>query len=169
MARQPDPTFSDFTIDELRVRLADAEKARHYRQGVVYAMEHVRVLRAEIHRREQVAAAELRAGLEALISEAATEPAMTPQQCQQQQAHAGKVNGAKSTPRGGYIVHRRGDSSQKLMTPPHRLVFEHSTLDAAIAEAERLAARHNREFAVFAEISAVLPPAVEAAQQSDVA
>lgn len=95
--------------------------------------------------------------------------AMVPQPVQQQQAHAGKVNGVKSTPRGGYIVHRRGDSSQKLMTPPHRLVFEHTTLEAAQAEAERLAARHKREFAIFQEVGAALPPAAEAAQQNEAA
>lgn len=60
--------------------------------------------------------------------------------------------------RGGFIVHRRGDDTSKLTTPPHTLIYEHGSAESALEEAQRLAALHRREFAVFQEIGSALPP-----------
>ena len=75
----------------------------------------------------------------------------------------------KPTIRGGFVVHRRGDSTGRIMTPPHRQMFEHASLEEARAEAARLAAKFNREFVVFQEVGAVLPPVAEAAQSGEAA
>lgn len=60
--------------------------------------------------------------------------------------------------RGGFIVHRRGNDTSKLTTPPNTLIYEHGTSESALAEAQRLAALHGCEFAVFQQIDTALPP-----------
>ena len=71
------------------------------------------------------------------------------------------------TIRGGFIVHRRGDASSRIMTPPRRLVFEHGSLEAARAEAARLSQKHKREFVVFQEVATVPAPGDDAAQTGE--
>lgn len=72
------------------------------------------------------------------------------------------------TIRGGFIVHRRGDASSRIMTPPHRLVFEHGSLEEARAEAVRLSAKYKREFVIFQEVATVPAPGGDATQTGEV-
>ncbi len=91
---------------------------------------------------------------------------MVPLPVQQQQADAGKLGDPKSknrfhhpnsVPRGGFIVHRRGRNRGDLIGRVRPT--EHPTIEAAQAEAQRLATLLNREFAVFQEVAAALPVA----------
>ena len=84
----------------------------------------------------------------------ATSPATTAEP----KAEKPKRHIPKQAVRGGFCVIRRGDSSHRLMMK-NRHLYEHASLDAAKAEAERLATTHNREFAVFQEVAAVAAPA----------
>lgn len=64
---------------------------------------------------------------------------------------------------GGFFVHRRGKKSGRVR--PSKLSFEHADQRAAVAEAEKLAARHPGEtFEVFARIHTAHRPKQEAAE-----
>lgn len=73
-------------------------------------------------------------------------------------SEAPTINRPPPTLRGGFIVHRRGDSAGRIRTPPARGLYEHASLESASAEAERLANKYGKEFAVFQEVAAALPP-----------
>lgn len=59
-------------------------------------------------------------------------------------------NHPNSQPRGGFIVHRRGSNRGDLIGRVRPT--EHASLEGAMSEASRLAALHEREFAVFQEV-----------------
>lgn len=69
------------------------------------------------------------------------------------------VNKPPSTPHGGFIVHRRLESSGRISTPPARPVYEHANRQDALDEADRLAVTYGGEFCVFGEIYTAYPPA----------
>lgn len=71
---------------------------------------------------------------------------------------------------GGFVVHRRGDSSNRLITHT-RHPYEHGSLEGAMREAARLAAKYKREFAVFQQVGSVPAPvaAVEAVSVEEAA
>jgi len=58
--------------------------------------------------------------------------------------------------KGGYFVFRRGETTGRVKINPAKLPFEHGTLEAAMAEAKRLA--HGSpliEFSVFQQVATV--------------
>ncbi|CAO4194754.1 hypothetical protein [Methylorubrum extorquens] len=69
------------------------------------------------------------------------------------------VTKSPSTPHGGFIVHRRLESSGRISTPPARSVYEHANRQDALDEADRLAVTYGAEFCVFSEIYTAYPPA----------
>ncbi|AWN47186.1 hypothetical protein DK419_13380 [Methylobacterium terrae] len=68
---------------------------------------------------------------------------------------------------GGFVVMRRGDSSNRLFGHPRP--YEHPSLEVAQAEAARLAAKHNRDFCVFQQVAVAPAPAVPASSTDEVA
>ena len=66
-------------------------------------------------------------------------------------AEVPRVKRSRAVVRGGYVVHRRGGTTAKLRA--HPWPHEHGSLESAMAEAERLAVTHQREFCVFQQIA----------------
>lgn len=70
--------------------------------------------------------------------------------------HAARPDKPPQTIRGGFIVVRRQERTDRLLTM-HGTAYEHPSSEAAKAQAAILAERFGCEFAVFCEIGTALP------------